>query len=141
MSIGEKKDGLGRLDGVIIDFENDALIIIEAKRFNQLKKIDWSVEDINRAAELDKAILHLNNIPLPSHCYTLVVGDIWAEGSKTDRRRQWIRQWVDNNPLSTHKKLNTVVSALHHNCSRSQSIPNYHLVYSLFDCTQNDTNL
>ena len=29
LSIGEKKDGLGRLDGVIIDFENDALIILK----------------------------------------------------------------------------------------------------------------
>ena len=88
LSIGEKRNGFGRLDGVIIDIDNDALIIIEAKRFNQPRKLDWSVDDINRAAELNNAIFHLKDIPLPSHRYTLVLGDIWAEGSETDRRRQ-----------------------------------------------------
>lgn len=139
LSIGEKKDGFGRLDGVIIDIDNDALIIIEAKRFNQPKKLDWSVDDIKRAAELDNAIFHLKDIPLPSHRYTLVLGDIWAEGSETDRRRQWIKQWVNNNPLSTHKELNPAITTLQHKCSRSLSIPNYHLVYSLFDCTNDET--
>lgn len=139
LSIGEKKDGFGRLDGVIIDIDNDALIIIEAKRFNQLRKLDWSVDDINRAAELNNAIFHLKDISLPSHRYTLVLGDIWAEGSETDRRRQWIKQWVDNNPLSTHKELKPAIRTLQQKCSRSQAIPNYHLVYSLFDCTNNET--
>ena len=139
LSIGEKKDGFGRLDGVIIDIDNDALVIIEAKRFNQPKKLDWSVDDINRATELNNAIFHLKDIPLPTHRYALVLGDIWAEGSDTDRRRQWIKQWIDNNPLSTHKEFNSAIRTLQHRCSRSQSIPNYHLVYSLFECTNNET--
>lgn len=138
LSIGEKKDGFGRLDGVIIDIDNDALVIIEAKRFNQPKKLDWSVDDINRATELNNAIFHLKDIPLPTHRYALVLGDIWAEGSETDRRRQWIKQWIDNNPLSTHKEFNSAIRTLQHRCSRSQSIPNYHLVYSLFECTNNE---
>ena len=140
LSIGEKKDGFGRLDGVIIDIDNDALVIIEAKRFNQPKKLDWSVDDINRATELNNAIFHLKDIPLPTHRYVLVLGDIWAEGSETDRRRQWIKQWIDNNPLSTHKVFNSAIRTLQHRCSRSQSIPNYHLVYSLFECTNNETH-
>lgn len=127
---------LGRVDGVIIDYENDFFIIIEAKRFNHKRKIEWSVADVNRSIRIEDNTQYT----LPHHCYTLVLGDIWAEGSATDRRRQWINQWVDNNPLSTHKELDPAISTLQHKCSRSLSIPNYHLVYSLFNSTNNETH-
>ena len=126
---------LGRLDGVIIDYEKDFFIIIEAKRFNHKRKIEWSIGDVNRSIRIEGNA----HYTLPNHCYTLVLGDIWAEGSETDRRRQWIKMWVDNNPLSTHKEFNSAIRTLQHRCSRSQSIPNYHLVYSLFECTNNET--
>ena len=127
---------LGRLDGIIIDYENDFFIIIEAKRFNHKRKIEWSIEDVNRSIRIEDN----DHYTLPLHCYTLVLGDIWAEGSETDRRRQWIKMWVDNNPLSTHKKLDPAIRTLQLQCISSQSIPNYHLVYSLFECTKNETH-
>lgn len=133
--LDDSKLKLGRLDGIIIDYENDFFIIIEAKRFNQKRKIEWSIEDVNRSIRIEDN----DHYTLPLHCYTLVLGDIWAEGSETDRRKQWIKMWVDNNPLSTHKKLDPAIRTLQHQCISSQSIPNYHLVYSLFECTKNET--
>lgn len=131
----DSKLKLGRLDGIIIDYEKDFFIIIEAKRFNHKRKIDWSIDDVNRSIRIEDN----DHYTLPLHCYTLVLGDIWAEGSETDRRRQWIKMWVDNNPLSTHKALDPAIRTLQHQCISSQSIPNYHLVYSLFECTKNET--
>lgn len=142
LSIGEKRDGFGRLDGVIIDINNDALIIIEAKRFNQPRKLDWSVGDIKRSAELNNAIFHLIDIPIPSHRYTLVLGDIWEEGGVNDNRRLWIKNWESYNPL-VEIGLKEGIKPLQHRC-RLLPIPehgNYHLVYSLFECTKNETCL
>jgi hypothetical protein len=127
---------LGRLDGVIIDYEKDFFIIIEAKRFNHKRKIEWSIEDVNRSIRIEGN----DHYTLPNHCYTLVLGDIWEEGSEIGPRRQWIKQWVDNNPLSAHKELKPAIRTLQHRC-RLLPIPkhgNYHLVYSLFDCTKKD---
>lgn len=131
----DSKLKLGRLDGIIIDYENDFFIIIEAKRFNHKRKIESSIGDVNRSIRIKDN----DHYTLPLHCYTLVLGDIWAEGSETDRRRQWIKMWVDNNPLSTHKKLDPAIRTLQHQCISSQSIPIYHLVYSLFECAKNET--
>lgn len=133
--LDDSKLKLGRLDGIIIDYENDFFIIIEAKRFNHKRKIESSIGDVNRSIRIEDNPRYI----LPLHCYTLVLGDIWAEGSETDRRKQWIKMWVDNNPLSTHKKLDPAIRTLQHQCISSQSIPNYHLVYSLFECTKNET--
>lgn len=135
LKLDDSKLKLGRLDGIIIDYENDFFIIIEAKRFNHKRKIESSIGDVNRSIRIEDN----DHYTLPLHCYTLVLGDIWAEGSETDRRRQWIKMWVDNNPLSTHKKLDLAIRTLQHQCISSQSIPNYHLVYSLFECTKNET--
>ena len=133
--LDDSKLKLGRLDGIIIDYENDFFIIIEAKRFNHKRKIESSIGDVNRSIRIEDNPRYI----LPLHCYTPVLGDIWAEGSETDRRKQWIKMWVDNNPLSTHKKLDPAIRTLQHQCISSQSIPNYHLVYSLFECTKNET--
>lgn len=142
LSIGEKRDGFGRLDGVIIDINNDALIIIEAKRFNQPRKLDWSVDDIKRSAELNNAIFHLIDIPIPSHRYTLVLGDIWEEGSSTDKRKLWIKSWESSNPL-VEVGLEADIKPLQHRCRLLQikEYGNYHLVYSLFECTKKETSL
>ena len=133
--LDDSKLKLGRLDGIIIDYENDFFIIIEAKRFNHKRKIESSIGDVNRSIRIEDNPRYI----LPLHCYTLVLGDIWAEGSETDRRKQWIKMWVDNNPLSTHKKLDPAIRTLQHQCISSESIPIYHLVYSLFECTKNET--
>ena len=133
--LDDSKLKLGRLDGIIIDYENDFFIIIVAKRFNHKRKIESSIGDVNRSIRIEDNPRYI----LPLHFYTLVLGYIWAEGSETDRRKQWIKMWVDNNPLSTHKKLDPAIRTLQHQCISSQSIPNYHLVYSLFECTKNET--
>ena len=144
LSTGEKSVGkYGRLDGVIIDLQNDALIIIEAKRFNQPRKLSSSIEDIVRATNLPDTIFHLNDIPIPSHRYTLVLGDIWDEGSSTDKRKLWIKSWESSNPL-VEVGLEADIKPLQHRCRLLQiklqiKEYNYHLVYSLFECTKKET--
>ncbi len=126
---------LGRLDGIIIDYEKDFFIIIEAKRFNHKRKIEWSIEDVNRSIRIEGN----DHYTLPLHCYTLVLGDIWAEGSVNDNRRLWIKNWESYNPL-VEIGLKEGIKPLQHRC-RLLPIPehgNYHLVYSLFDCTKKD---
>lgn len=135
LSTGEKSVGkYGRLDGVIIDLQNDAMIIIEAKRFNQPRKLSSSIEDIVRATNLPDTIFHLIDIPQPSHRYTLVLGDIWDEGSSTDKRKLWIKSWESSNPL-VEVGLEADIKPLQHRCRLLQikEYGNYHLVYSLFE--------
>ncbi len=122
----------GRLDGVIVDFENDALIIIEAKRFNKKNKIESSVNDIIRSVKLKDDVFHIKN-SFPKHRYTLVLGDIWAEGSSTDIRRRWIAEWETNNPLVAHLRFDAKATVLGHKCYNVAKYSTYHIVYSLFD--------
>ena len=134
--LDDSKLKLGRLDGIIIDYENDFSIIIEAKRFNHKRKIEWSIEDVNRSIRIEAN----DHYTLPNHCYTLVLGDIWAEGSETDKRRLCIKNWESYNPL-VEIGLKEGIKPLQHRC-RLLPIPehgNYHLVYSLFDCTNDET--
>ena len=134
--LDDSKLKLGRLDGIIIDYENDFSIIIEAKRFNHKRKIEWSIEDVNRSIRIEAN----DHYTLPNHCYTLVLGDIWEEGGVNDNRRLCIKNWESYNPL-VEIGLKEGIKPLQHRC-RLLPIPehgNYHLVYSLFDCTNDET--
>jgi hypothetical protein len=142
LSTGTKKEGNGRFDGIIIDPENDAIIIIEAKRFNQKHKIESIVSDIKRGYEKYDTI-HFKDGSLPTYRYILVLGDIWEEGSPTGPRRRWIERWIDNNPLTNFNGEVTIIDnniPLKHQHRKTllkkylEVNYEYHLVYSLFYC-------
>lgn len=128
----------GRIDGVIIDREQDLAIYIEAKRLNRDSKIDELRDDLLRVSNSKNRFDLLGY--KPANEYILLLADVWNEDAI---KCKWIDEWVVDNPivksfdcpkienihLVRHRMYSFIDSKIEY---ASMSINKYCIAYSLY---------
>lgn len=119
----------GRVDGLIIDIQRDAVIFIEAKRLSDSRKIKSISKDLARACEINnrkKLLYDENNEQLLSlkNNYVLILVDIWDESKN---KHKLINDWTTDNPINFPANAKEVTHYI-----SEPLIGNYHLAYSLY---------
>lgn len=119
----------GRMDGLIIDHQRDAVVFIEAKRMSDPRKIDAISDDLARACDAKNRNKLLYDekqeklLSLKNH-YALLLVDIWDESSyKHNRIIDWCKDSSIKTPLNAELITNYISEPL---------MGKYHLAYSLY---------
>ena len=118
--------GVAHIDGFIVDFKNNAIFFIEAKRFSKKSQIKSLNQDVQRIYELWEQIYSKEEFKglkiAEFDAYTLFLADIWEERGKwaKDMALDWKeKDYLDCIP---GKALDKDIEAI---------FPGYYLTYTL----------
>ena len=111
---GEKNNQ--HYDAVVVNITTKEILVIEAKRFNDLpKKIYSTVNDIHRINNFPAEILNENSCRITDFnlykIYGVFLADIWTAGTSSPKLKKLIKaQYLSQNFINTNNRIQKFIN-------------------------------